>query len=129
MQHNARFLTLPLWEACYPGSKRIKTVPPSSTFLFTKQTNVMKQTKHTQGKWRINYWNSPEYLDIDCGKKRICSVELMRHNMSDEESDANAELIAKAPEMAAYIEYVSVEIAFKRVPLLFEEWQESIPIH
>jgi hypothetical protein len=29
---------------------------------------------------------------------------------------------------AAYIEYVAGEIAFHRVPLLFEEWQESIPI-
>lgn len=68
--------------------------------------------KHTQGPWKAHTYNDEEYIDIDSGCERICSVfigsdvwtEITEEEIN--EKKANASLIACAPELLEILEQV-----------------------
>ena len=57
--------------------------------------------KHTQGQWIFGKFNNFEYFDIDCNGNRIASVYCGIDTPQDfqNEAEANAKLIAAAPEL------------------------------
>lgn len=80
----------------------------------------MSQTKFTKGEWstdRIeerNYFNKTSDItqyEVNCGDIEVCgSVFLESNDMSIEEANANASLIAAAPDMYAMIKELSSEL-------------------
>jgi hypothetical protein len=61
------------------------------------------KTKHTQGPWRAEKWDysqCPNKLMVQTDKDAVCEIlDLWCMNERTEERDANARLIAAAPEM------------------------------
>lgn len=89
----------------------------------------MTQTNITNGEWAVQKWADGTIdIVVHLNVHRMKSICQVTNRDKHGETESNAQLIAVAPKMAAYIDYVSGEIAFKRVPLLFEEWQETIPV-
>lgn len=55
---------------------------------------------HTPGPWKAHTNNTSEYIDIDAGPQRICSILADTGDAEcDAENIANAALIAAAPDM------------------------------
>lgn len=71
------------------------------------------ESKHTKGKWRVGLENktaiicdTPEGLHLT-----VCKTSLPNNlKVSDEEAEANAKLIAAAPEMADFIGEVLISL-------------------
>ena len=55
------------------------------------------ETNHTKGQWTVGKTSNFEYMDIDCNGQRITSVYTGIE--SNPEAEANAKLIAAAPEL------------------------------
>ena len=55
------------------------------------------KTNHTKGKWQII--NRPAFTEITVGTKDLYICTVLSIDIEDEEAEANAELIAAAPEL------------------------------
>jgi hypothetical protein len=71
------------------------------------------ETKHTLGQWRVQlttekqHLSGIDYLDIVCGNERICAMD---STLPRKETEANARLIAAAPDMLEALEAVIGEL-------------------
>ena len=87
--------------------------------------------RHTPGPWRLDrhtYHVGPQggwWTVRDARNISIVAVEPFDAAISDGETAANAHLIAAAPTMADYIEYVDAKIDLDEVPLRFAQWQDA----
>ena len=74
---------------------------------------------HTPGPWEAHSFNNEDYIDIDAGGERICSIFLSTADICFNSNDptdteeneiirrkANARLIAAAPKMLAALENI-----------------------
>ena len=59
------------------------------------------KTKHTEGKWQILWYNYTHFATINKDvTTRICTIDVERDGFAPiEEAEANAKLIAAAPEL------------------------------
>ena len=93
--------------------------------------------KHTPGPWEINHYShiyGEQWLGVlngafditHNGASKPCVVACSKYSaMSDQENLANAELIASAPTMYDYIEYVKNKISIDEIPMTYNQWKQT----
>jgi len=84
---------------------------------------------YTKGEWKVRK-NLDDQLFISCANysNRYPSLSeqypIARIDMHQQETEANANLIAAAPKLDRYREYVDAKIDIGEIPLRFDEFEE-----
>ena len=93
--------------------------------------------KHTPGPWSVEHHT---LQDGKGGEKfaKVYAAKMKDGRFEDiiiiaaklkawtEEQEANAKLIALAPTMFDYIEYVDAKLEIEEIPFTFEEWKKLV---
>ena len=82
-------------------------------------------SKHTEGPWEVLTHTScgvaDQYWIVGTTPPRIANLNFDNENKA--EMTANAALIAAAPDMHNYIEYVEGKIDIEEIPFTFDQWK------
>ena len=82
----------------------------------------------TKGKWEMEQRGENCFVILGSERQVVATVDLVYRDreLAERENLANANLIASAPKLDRYREYVDTKIDIDEIPLRYEEFEEII---